>query len=165
MFCELVAQKLNLSELESKILKYGAYLHDIGKIHIPEEVLNKKMPLSDEEWRILKQHPLNGVNIIKPIESLNDVTPLILHHHERYDGLGYPSQLKGEEIPYLARILTVVDSFDAMTSDRPYRKGKSFDEAIEEIKLNSGKQFDPQIASSLIEALTKRKNDFNRISY
>jgi len=161
MLCELVAKELNLTELESKILKYGAYLHDIGKIHISEEILNKKMPLSEEEWNILKQHPQNGVNIIKPIESLSNVIPLILHHHERYDGFGYPSQLKGEEIPYLARVLTIVDSFDAMTSDRPYKRGKSFDEAIEEIKLCSGKQFDPQIASSFIEILLNKKYEFN----
>ncbi len=162
MLCELVAKELNFSEQDSKTLKYGAYLHDIGKIHISEEILNKKMPLSEEEWNILKQHPQNGVNIIKPIESLSNVIPLILHHHERYDGLGYPSQLKGEEIPYLARVLTVVDSFDAMTSDRPYRRGKSFDEAIEEIKLCSGTQFDPQIASSFIRILLSRRFEINK---
>ena len=165
MFCELVAQELNLSELESKILKYGAYLHDIGKIHISEEILNKKMPLNNNEWDILKQHPQNGVNIIKPIESLSNVAPLILHHHERYDGLGYPSQLRGEEIPYLARVLAIVDSFDAMTSDRPYRRGKSFDEAIEEIRLCSGKQFDPLIASSFVKMLRSRKDEFNKINF
>ena len=153
MLCELIAQQLNLSEDDSKTLKYGAYLHDIGKIHISEDILNKKMPLNNDEWNILKQHPQNGTDIIKPIESLKHVIPLVLHHHERYDGFGYPSQLKGEETPYLARILTIVDSFDAMTSDRPYRRRKSFNEAIIELKSCSGKQFDPQIVVSFIEAL------------
>ena len=94
-------------------------MHDIGKINISKEILIKKMPPSPEEWEILKQHPSNGAEIIEPVESLRVIVPLILHHHERYDGKGYPAGVSGEDIPYLARVLTVVDSFDAMTSKDP----------------------------------------------
>lgn len=161
IYSRLLADKLKLSEEDKKKLIYGAYMHDIGKINILEEILNKKMPLTKEEWETLKQHPENGVEIIKPVESLADISPLILHHHERYDGKGYPGNLKEEEIPYLARVLTVVDSFDAMTSNRPYSKVKTYDEAIEELKKCSGTQFDPSIANAFIEFVEENKNNIN----
>lgn len=153
VYSRLFAEKLQLSVEDKKKLIYGAYMHDIGKINIMEEILNKKMPLTKEEWEILKLHPENGVEIIKPVESLDEIAPLILHHHERYDGKGYPDNLKGEDIPYLARVLTVVDCFDAMTSNRPYSKRKTHDEAIEELKSCSGTQFDPMIAEAFIEVI------------
>lgn len=153
VYSRMLAEKLNLSTEDRKKLIYGAYMHDIGKINIMEEILNKKMPLTKEEWEILKQHPENGVEIIKPVESLTSIAPLILHHHERYDGKGYPDNLKGEEIPYLTRVLTVVDSFDAMTSNRPYSKRKTYDEAVEELRKCSGTQFDPNIAEAFIEVI------------
>lgn len=124
IYSRLMAKKLGLSEDEKKQLIYGAYMHDIGKINIPNEILTKKMRLTKEEWEILKQHPKDGVEIIKSVNSLKNVVPLILYHHERYDGFGYPVGLKEKEIPYLARVLTVIDSFDAMTSSRPYNKRK-----------------------------------------
>jgi len=158
MFSQMLGKALNLSEEDLKTLKYGAYLHDIGKINIAEGILNKKMPLTSEEWDILKQHPANGVGIIEPVESLAKVRPLILYHHERYDGRGYPEGLKGQEIPYLARIITVVDSFDAMCSKRTYRTGLCFDEAIEELKRHSGTQFDPKITSVFINTLLTHKD-------
>lgn len=161
VYCRLLADKLELSEEDKKKLIYGAYMHDIGKINIIEEILNKKMPLAKDEWEILKQHPENGVEIIKPVESLKDIAPLILHHHERYDGKGYPGNLTGENIPYFARILTVVDSFDAMTSKRPYSKAKTYDEGIEELKKCSGTQFDPVIANAFIEIIEENKNNIN----
>ena len=114
----------------------------------------KKMKLTNEEWEELKQHPANGVEIIKSVKSLKEVIPLIISHHERYDGNGYPSKQKGEEIPYLARILTVVDSFDAMTSNRPYNTIKNYEEAIKEIIRCSGTQFDPDIAKAFAEVVT-----------
>jgi diguanylate cyclase (GGDEF)-like protein/putative nucleotidyltransferase with HDIG domain len=153
MLCQALGERLNLSEEDLKILKYSAYLHDIGKINIPEQILNKKLPLTKEEWDIMKQHPANGVRIIEPVESLDKVKPVILHHHERYDGEGYPDGLKGEEIPCLARIMTVVDSYDAMTSNRAYKSKMSFEEAIEELKACSGTQFDPEITQIFIELL------------
>lgn len=158
-YCRLLASKLKLSEEDKKNFIYGAYMHDIGKINISKDVLLKKMPLTKDEWEILKQHSADGVEIIKPVKSLNNLIPLILHHHERYDGKGYPENLEGEDIPYLARALTVVDSFDAMTSNRPYNKRKTYLEAIEELKKCSGTQFDPEIAAAFIEVIKEKKDN------
>jgi HD-GYP domain-containing protein (c-di-GMP phosphodiesterase class II) len=119
------------------------------------------MPLSAEEWEMMKQHPVSGVEIIKPVEYLRDIAPLILHHHERYDGKGYPGNLKGEDIPYLARVLTVADSFEAMTSNRAYSKRKTYEEAIEELKRCSGTQFDPSIADTFIKIIEENKNNID----
>lgn len=154
IYCSVIADALNLSSYDKKTLKYAAYLHDIGKINIPPYVLNKKMPLTDEEWNLLKQHPAFGVDIITPVKSLADVIPIILHHHERFDGSGYPDSLKGEEIPYLARILTVADSFDAMTTNRPYASfAKNLDEGIEELIACSSTHFDPDIAQAFVNIM------------
>jgi len=160
IYCGLIADKLNLSLYEKKMLKYGAYLHDIGKINMPQEVLNKKMPLTNEEWALLKQHPTFGVEIISPVKSLADAIPVILYHHERFDGKGYPENLLGENIPHLARILTVADSFDAMTSNRPYGIAKTFNEGIEELKICSSTQFDPMIVEIFIDILKSKNNIF-----
>jgi diguanylate cyclase (GGDEF)-like protein len=157
-YCRLIADKLLLSEEDKKTLIYGAYMHDIGKMNIAKDILLKKMPLTDQEWEELKQHPANGVEIIKPVKSLNSIIPLILYHHERYDGKGYPSNLSGEDIPYLVRILTVVDSFDAMTSNRPYNKRKTYEDGIAELKRCSGSQFDPEIANVFIEVIKENKH-------
>ncbi|MGG5462160.1 diguanylate cyclase [Clostridium sp. B9] len=159
VYSRLMAKKLGLTESEKKQLIYGAYMHDIGKINIPNEILTKKMRLTKDEWEILKQHPKDGVEIIKSVNSLKDVVPLILHHHERYDGNGYPDNLKGENIPYLARVLTVVDSFDAMTSSRPYNKRKTYEEGIEELKRCSGTQFDPQIVEIFTQVVKENINE------
>lgn len=153
IYSRLLADKLKLSEIDKSNLIYGAYMHDIGKINIPKEILVKRMKLEKDEWEELKQHPDNGVEIIKSVESLKGVIPLIKHHHERYDGKGYPNGLTGKEIPYLARVLTVVDSFDAMTSNRPYNRRKSYEEGIEELRKCSGAQFDPEIAKAFIEVI------------
>ncbi|WP_017416295.1 bifunctional diguanylate cyclase/phosphohydrolase [Clostridium tunisiense] len=158
VYCRLIADKLGLSEDDKKTLIYGAYMHDIGKINISEDILNKKMPLTNEEWNILKQHSANGVEIIKPVDSLEYISPLILYHHERYDGKGYPHNLKGEEIPYLVRILTVVDSFDAMTSNRPYNKRKTYEEGVEELRRCSGTQFDPEIVEEFASVILENKD-------
>ena len=153
IYSRLLADKLNLSDVDKSNLIYGAYMHDIGKINIAKEILVKRMKLEKEEWEELKQHPENGVEIIKSVESLKDVIPLIKHHHERYDGKGYPDGLSGENIPYLARVLTVVDSFDAMTSNRPYNRRKTYEEGIQELRKCSGEQFDPEIAKAFIEVI------------
>ncbi|NFT93111.1 diguanylate cyclase [Clostridium botulinum] len=153
IYSRIIADKLKLSEYDKKILIYGAYMHDIGKINISKEILIKKMKITSEEWKILKQHPENGVEIIKSVESLKVLIPLIINHHERYNGKGYPNKLKGKEIPYLARILTVVDSFDAMTSNRPYNERKTYEEGIEELERCSGTQFDPEIVKAFIEVI------------
>lgn len=156
-YCRLLADKINLSEEDRNALIYGAYMHDIGKINIAKEILIKQMPLNNDEWEALKLHPANGVEIIEPVKSLENIIPLILHHHERYDGKGYPDNLKGEDIPYLARILTVVDSFDAMTSNRPYNKRKTYKEGIDELIRCSDSQFDPNIVNSFIEVIKENK--------
>lgn len=157
MFSRILADKLELTEREKKDLVYGAYMHDIGKINIPVDILNKKMPLTKEEWERLKQHPDQGVEIIRTVESLQSIIPLIRHHHEKYDGTGYPAGLKGEEIPYLARMLTVIDSFDAMTSNRPYNKHKTYEEGFAELRKFSGIQFDPDLVEVFIKAISENK--------
>lgn len=163
IYSRLLAERLKLTEKDKKTLIYGAYMHDIGKINISKDILNKKMPLTGEEWRVLKEHSAEGVEIIRPVNSLQHIIPLIAHHHERYDGNGYPDGLKGEGIPFLARVLTVVDSFDAMTSNRPYNKRKSYEEGIEELRRCSGTQFDPSIAETFIEAIIDSKDNLDNL--
>lgn len=152
-YVQLLADKLNLSDEDKHTLIYGAYIHDIGKLNIPEYVLNKKMPLSDEEWKLIKKHPTIGVELISKVDSISKVVPLVKHHHERFDGRGYPDGLMGENIPYLARILTVADSFDAMTFNRTYKRAMSYKEAIVELRKCSSTQFDPAIAEVFIEVI------------
>ncbi|WP_291626689.1 diguanylate cyclase [Clostridium sp.] len=163
LYCRLLAEKLNLNEEDKKTLIYSAYMHDIGKINISKEILTKSMPLTDEEWESLKKHPEDGIEIIKPVKSLENVIPIILHHHERYNGSGYPSNLKGKEIPYLSRVLCVVDSFDAMTSNRPYNARKTYEQAIEEVRKYSGVQFDPEISAKFIEVINENKNSLDNL--
>lgn len=163
LYSRLLAEKLNLNEEDRKTLIYSAYMHDIGKINISKEILTKSMPLTDEEWENLKKHPEDGIEIIKPVKSLENVVPIILHHHEKYNGTGYPGKLKREEIPYLSRVLCVVDSFDAMTSNRPYNVRKTYEQAIEELKKYSGIQFDPGITAKFIEVINENKNRLDNI--
>jgi len=152
-YCAMLSEKLGLSEKEKKDLVYAAYLHDIGKINIPEEILTKPDALTPEEWELLKTHPQKAAEIIENIQSLQDLVPIILQHHEKYDGTGYPNQLKGEEIHYLARVLTVIDSFDAMTSIRPYQQRKTFTQGLEELHRCSGKHFDPEIVKVFVDCI------------
>lgn len=154
-FCELFANHLKLDDEQKKKLIYGAYLHDIGKINISKEILILEKKLTTEEWEELKKHPIDGANIIKEIEGLEDVVDIVLQHHEKYDGSGYPNGIKGEDINYLARILTLVDSFDAMTNNRPYKDKMTLKESYEEIRKCSGKHFDPILSKQFIEALSK----------
>lgn len=157
IYCKLIAQEMKLTPHEKKILEYAAYLHDVGKIEIDREILNKREGLDEKEWKILMQHPSWGADIIRPVDSLKEILPIVLHHHERYDGTGYPAGLKGDEIPLLARILTVADSFDAMTSSRPYKRRKTFEAAIQELTEYSGTQFHPEVIEAFIRALKKEK--------
>ena len=154
-----IAQKLNLSEEEIKSLKYAAILHDIGKIGVRGYILNNPNGLTIEEYEEVKKHPAIGENIIQPIELLQPIRPLIRHHHEWYNGKGYPDGLSGENIPLGARILTVADAYDAMRSDRPYRKALSEEKAIQELKDGSGRQFDPQIVEVFLEILKQNLSE------
>jgi HD-GYP domain-containing protein (c-di-GMP phosphodiesterase class II) len=131
-------------------------LHDIGKIAIPDEILRKPGRLTAEEFDVIRTHPARGEAILAPLEELRSVLPAIRHHHERFDGQGYPDQLAGKNIPLHARIICVADSFDAMTSKRYYHEAKSLEEGLEEIARCSGSQFDPGLAECFIRALGKR---------
>ncbi len=132
------------------ILEKGALLHDIGKIGIPDAILRKKEKLTEEERRKIQNHVIIGYKIINSVEFLKDAAKLVLYHHERWDGKGYPEGLKGRAIPLEARIFSVADAFDVMTSGRPYKKAVSIEEAIEEIKRESGKQFDPEVVEAFL---------------
>lgn len=152
-YVDKIAKKMNLPEKEIKIIKYGAFLHDIGKIEIDRNLLSKTETLSITEKLIIKQHPSLGAEIIRPIKPLRQVVPYILYHQEHFDGNGYPEGLQGEEIPLGARIVAVADSYDAMTTSRPYKQGKSFQEALKELRKYKGTQFDPQVVEVFISIL------------
>lgn len=152
-YCRIVADHLKLSAEEKRSLLFGAYLHDLGKINTSKETLITNARLSNEQWEELKKHPQDSADIVSQIKGFEDIVPVVLQHHEKYDGSGYPLGLKGNEINYLARILTIVDSFDAMTNQRPYQKTKSFQEAFAEIERCKGTHFDPVIADGFMEAL------------
>lgn len=159
LLCKTMAEYLKLSEEDKRRLCCAAYLHDLGKINISKEILISEKKLSPGEWDELKHHPDGGADIISKIEGLEDLVPIVRQHHERYDGNGYPKKLKGEEINYLARILTLADSFDAMTSRRPYQPAKTYSQAFEEIEKCSGTQFDPDLAKEFIDAIRTRCAD------
>jgi HD-GYP domain-containing protein (c-di-GMP phosphodiesterase class II)/putative methionine-R-sulfoxide reductase with GAF domain len=145
-----VGMKLNLDQQSLKRLELGALFHDIGKIGIPSSILLKPGPLTDEEWQIIRKHPEMGEKILEPIERLADVRPIVRHCHEHYDGRGYSDGLAGTDIPLESRIILVVDAFHAMTSDRPYRKGMSAEEAYRRLREASGTQFDPAVVDALM---------------
>ncbi len=148
-----LASYLGLSKSEIEKIYMGARLHDIGKIGIPELMLNKTSALVEEEYRIIKEHAYKGYEITHPIDSMIKISDIVLHHHERYDGKGYPLGLSDERIPFLARIVAIADAFDAMISDRPYRKGISYKEALLVIEQNKGTQFDPVLAGHFVEMM------------
>jgi HD-GYP domain-containing protein (c-di-GMP phosphodiesterase class II) len=141
----LMAERMGLNEEQKKVLQWSSILHDSGKIGIPESILNKPKQLEEEEYQIVKNHPIKGHTILEPLEQLASSLPGMLHHHERYDGKGYPGGLKGKEIPLEARIIAVADTFDAITSSRAYRPGKSPAEALEEMVKVAGSQLDPDL--------------------
>ena len=156
----LLGKKLGLPEEQLKTLKIGGLFHDIGKIGIPDSILLKPDKLSDDEYSQIKNHPSIGAHILGSAEVFKDIIPIVKYHHEKYDGNGYPSRLKGEEIPYLARIAAVADTFDAMTSRRSYRGPIDLEHVKEEIKRCKGTQFDPQIAEAFLDIL---ENNFEEI--
>lgn len=155
--CIDVAKELRLSEQEKDVLKYASLLHDIGKIGIDVGILRKPSKLNDDEWRVMFMHPVIGSGIVEQIGFLDDLAPIILHHHERYDGKGYPSKLKKDKIPLGARILAVVDAYESMISDRPYRKALSFKKAHKELIEGSGKQFDPKIVKVFLKTINNKR--------
>lgn len=156
----LIGQKLGLSEEDIKTLRVGGLFHDIGKIGIPDSILLKEAKLTDDEYSQIKNHPSIGAHILCNAEVFKDIIPIVKHHHEKFDGTGYPSRLKGEDIPYFARIAAVADTFDAMTSKRTYRNALSIDIVRAEIERCSGTQFDPEIAKVFLNILD---NDYAEI--
>lgn len=148
-----LGKEMNLNDDDLKILKIAALVHDIGKIEIPQYILNKRERLTDEEFSMLKKHPIYSAEIIEPLSKLSKLDRIVKHHHERFDGHGYPDGIKGEDILLEARILTVADSFDAMLSNRPYRDPLSLEQAIHELKNNSGSQFDSNIINAFLQIL------------
>jgi len=155
-----IAGELGWTEQQLGDLKMGALLHDIGKIGVPDSILNKAGQLTPEEAEIMKKHPAIGAKMIEAIEFLKPALPYILYHHERHDGKGYPIGLAGDDIPLPGRLLAVVDTIDAITSDRPYRKGMSLESAIDEIKRFSGTQFNPIVVEACLSAHNKGKLKF-----
>lgn len=159
-FSVLIGKKLGLPEEQLKILRIGGLFHDIGKIGIPDSILQKEAKLTDDEYSEIKNHPSIGAHILGAASIFKDIIPIVKHHHERYDGRGYPSGLAGENIPYLARIAAVADTFDAMTSKRSYRDALDLQYVKDEFERCKGTQFDPQIAEVFIDILN---NDYDKI--
>ncbi|WP_366924520.1 diguanylate cyclase [Metallumcola ferriviriculae] len=153
----IIAEAMGLNKYQCNIVRYGAYLHDIGKIKIPRNLLVKNGPLTQDEFKAIREHTKHGYELVKPIKTIKECLPIILYHHERYDGHGYPSGLKGEEIPLFARIVAAADSYDAMTSQRPYQSQKSFDEAIMELTVCAGNQFDPEVVKTFVALLRTKQ--------
>ena len=159
-YAVLMGKKLNLSEQDIKTLRIGGLFHDIGKIGVPDMILQKTSKLNDDEYSEIKNHPTIGAHILSTATIFSDIIPIVKHHHERYDGNGYPGKLKGEEIPYFARIMAIADSFDAMTSRRSYRDSLSLDVVISEFERCKGTQFDPKLTDLFLSIL---RNNYDEI--
>ncbi|HEX8464830.1 MAG TPA: diguanylate cyclase [Abditibacterium sp.] len=154
-----IAQEMGLSQETQRIIRVGGLLHDVGKIGVPEEILRKPGRLTAEEYEILKRHPQLGSLIVSAMPDIEPITDIVRSHHERWDGMGYPDGLRGEETPMLGRLMAVADAFSAMTTHRPYRKGLVWEEALREIEINIGTQFDPDMARAFIRAARRRMSE------
>jgi putative nucleotidyltransferase with HDIG domain len=161
-YSKSIGQRMKFTEHDIEQLKKSALLHDIGKIGIPDIVLHKQSKLTNEEYAIIKSHSEIGATILKYIKSFKNLVPVVFHHHERFDGRGYPHGIKGTAIPLHARVIAIADTFDAMTSNRAYRKALPFKTALSELRRNKGIQFDPDIANVFIEILQESPYYFTR---
>ena len=161
-FSNLIAQKIYLCAEERDYLQIGTYLHDIGKVGIDNKIILKDGKFNEQELEIARRHPEIGVELVKSMGISHQIISVIRHHHEFFDGTGHPDGLKGEEIPLLARIVSVADSFDAMTTDRPYRKAFSIEEAILELRRCAGTQFDPILVESFIEIINEKNESIQK---
>lgn len=159
-YAVLIGKKLGLSNEDINTLRVGGLFHDIGKIGVPDTILSKDSKLTDDEYSEIKKHPTIGADILSNDTIFSNVLPVVKYHHERYDGNGYPENLKGEDIPYLARITAIADSFDAMTSKRTYRDSLPLDVVKSEIKRCKGSQFDPNYADAFLDILN---NEYSKI--
>jgi len=152
-----IGEAMGLEQEMLRTLQDAGVLHDLGKIGIKDEILLKTTPLTPDEAKIMQQHPIIGEAIVKPVRSLQKVVALVRHHHEHFDGSGYPGGLKGEEIPLGARILAVADTYDAMVTDRPYRKRLSIEEARAELRKSAGTQHDPVAIEAFLRVLAEKE--------
>ncbi len=150
-----IGNQMHLDEKQIESLKYASLLHDTGKIDIPPEILMKTTKLTVREYNIIKMHPAKGAQILRPLQILKPVIPIIMHHHEKYNGTGYPSRLKKGQIPQGARIMAVADAFEAMVYGRPYRERMDINSAVKEIKKKSGSQFDPKVVEAFLKVVKK----------
>lgn len=162
-YSQLIGKYLNLSDEDLKILHLGGLFHDIGKIGIPDSILLKESSLTTDEYSQIKNHPSIGAHILCNAKIFKDIIPIVKHHHEKYNGTGYPSQLQGTDIPYLVRIITIADSFDAMSSKRNYRDELTIEAIINEIDTNKGIQFDPQISDVFLDILKNHYDEIEKI--
>jgi putative nucleotidyltransferase with HDIG domain len=164
-FSLVIGKNLELSDQEMYDLEMAALFHDIGKIGIPDKVLLKSSRLDEDEFLIMKEHPSKSAKILEGFKHFEKVAVYAKHHHERYDGRGYPDKLAGEDIPLFSRIILIADTFDAMTSSRPYRKGLEHEIAFEELLEFSGSQFDANLVKNFIEGMKKEQQDGNEYFY
>ena len=155
-YVRLICEELGLSSELTESIVSAARVHDLGKIGIPDAVLLKPGKLTDEEWELIRKHPEYGEDILSPLSAYEECLPAIRHHHERWDGMGYPDGLAGEDIPLGARIIAVADTYDAMVSSRPYRKGADKPDALLEIRRQAGKQFDPKVVEAFLKVMENR---------
>lgn len=153
-----LARFLDLSELDQVIIYRASTLHDIGKIGIPDAILNSPSTLTSEEWSIMRSHPERGAAICSKLNFAREILPIIRHHHERYDGKGYPDGLSGTNIPFLARLVSIADTVDAITSSRPYRSAGTFEQVLEELQKCAGTQFDPVLVEAFISLYNNKSN-------
>ena len=159
----MIGKYLNLPEPDLDTLRIGGLFHDIGKIGVPDSILQKEAKLTDDEYSQIKQHPNIGVHILSHAKIFQNILPIVEHHHERFDGNGYPGRLSGENIPYLARITAVADSFDAMSSKRSYRNSLPLDVIKDEFIKNKGTQFDPDITDVFLDILNNHFDEIQEI--
>jgi putative nucleotidyltransferase with HDIG domain len=152
VFAQAMARGLRLDKDRISVLRLGALLHDVGKLVVPSSVLLKRGPLTDEELGLMRRHPAAGARMLRSLGAPETILPLVLHHHERWDGAGYPTGRRGDDIPLEARVLCIADSFDAMTSTRPYRTTWTPDEALDELERCAGTQFDPELVGAFASA-------------
>lgn len=156
-FAVLLARELGLPEDEVEIVKHAALLHDIGKIGMPEKILRKEGGLTAQEFSLVQDHPAVGAQILSPVRSFSRCLAGVRHHHERFDGMGYPDGLKGEQIPVAARIILIADTFDSITSDRSYRRARTVEYAVRQLRANAGSQFDPRIVGAFVGLLAEKR--------
>ena len=163
LFADIFSKYLKLSQRQISDLQIAAAFHDIGKIGIPDNILLKTTRLTDDEYQIIKTHPTIAANIFSVSDIYKDIYPIMYYHHERYDGKGYPTGIKGKQIPLLARILSICDCFDAIVSKRTYKEGASIEFALSEIEKNAGTQFDPELAPKFIEMVNNNTDYIEKI--